>query len=202
MVDCVLCRGAGADVELDRVEVWRDGHWRLTVSLSAEVEGFAYLEPHRHISHIHALDGEELATLGPALARCTGALRDATGADVVYLYVFGDGVPHLHFHLAPHRSGDALNDRIIRGDIVEEKLANGLTRFYSETYPALPRDRLAQIAGNIRDRLKSSAPPTEAALGGHALPIDLIFSRRLVITLAIAAAVIFVTFAALLWAVL
>ena len=43
--------------------------------------------------------------------------------EVVYVYIFGDGVPHLHLHLAPHRPGDALNDQMIRGEIVEEKLA-------------------------------------------------------------------------------
>ena len=67
-VECILCRGAEADTELERIEVWQDSHWRLTVSLSSEVAGFAYLEPKRHISHIHELDGDEVHTFGPALA--------------------------------------------------------------------------------------------------------------------------------------
>ena len=29
-------------------------------------------------------------------------------AEQVYVYVFGDHVPHLHFNLAPHRAGDGL----------------------------------------------------------------------------------------------
>ena len=64
--ECILCRGAEADTELERIEVWQDSHWRLTVSLSSEVAGFAYLEPKRHISHIHDLDGDEANTFGPA----------------------------------------------------------------------------------------------------------------------------------------
>jgi diadenosine tetraphosphate (Ap4A) HIT family hydrolase len=149
-VECILCRGAEADGELERIEVWQDSHWRLTVSLSSEVPGFAYLEPKRHISHIHELDGEEAHTFGAALAKCTRALREATNTEVVYIYVFGDGVPHLHVHLAPHRSGDALSDQMIRGEIVEEKLPNGMTRFYSREFPALPRDTLARTAEGVR----------------------------------------------------
>lgn len=149
-VECILCRGAEADAELERIEVWHDSHWRLTVSLSSEVAGFAYLEPKRHISHIHELDGEEANTFGPALAKCTRALREATNTEVIYIYVFGDGVPHLHVHLAPHRSGDALSDQMIRGEIVEEKLPNGMTRFYSEQFPALSRDELTRTAQSVR----------------------------------------------------
>lgn len=151
--DCILCRGAEADDELERIEVWQDSHWRLTVSLSSEVAGFAYLEPRRHISHIHALDGDEASTFGTVLARCCKALKEATQAEVIYTYIFGDGVPHLHVHLVPHRSGDALNDQIIRGEIVEEKLPNGMTRFYSREFPALPRDGLSRTADRVRDIL-------------------------------------------------
>lgn len=153
--DCPMCRGAAADAELERVEAWQDEHWRLTVSVSSEVAGFAYLEPKRHIRYITELDGAESATFGPVLARSTRVLKEATGAEVVYVYVFGDGVPHLHVHLAPHRSGDALNDQMIRGEIVEQKLPNGMTRFSSAAFPPLPRDRLMQIAEQVRVRMSS-----------------------------------------------
>ena len=148
--ECIMCRGAEADGELDRIEAWQDAHWRLTVSLASEVLGFAYLESKRHITHIHELDGDEALTFGSALSRCTKALKGATNADVVYVYIFGDGVPHLHVHLAPHRPGDALNDQMIRGEIVEEKLPSGMTRFYSPEFPALPRDKHTETANRVR----------------------------------------------------
>jgi diadenosine tetraphosphate (Ap4A) HIT family hydrolase len=148
--DCPMCRGTAADEELERIEVWQDPHWRLTVSLSSEVAGFAYLEPRRHIRYITELDGPEAATFGPAMARTTRALKDATGAELVYVYIFGGGIPHLHVHLAPHRSGDGLNDQMIRGEIVEEQLPNGMTRFTSAAFPALPRDQLVRIADQVR----------------------------------------------------
>ena len=115
--------------------------------------GFAYLEPKRHISYITDLDGVEAGTFGSVLARCTHALKAAAGADVVYVYIFGDGVPHLHLHLAPHRAGDALNDQMVRGEIVEEKLPSGMTRFTSREFPPLPRERLLKVAELVRHHM-------------------------------------------------
>ena len=152
---CILCRGVEADAELDRIQVWEDDLWRLTTSLSSETLGFSYLEPKRHIPHVTDLDGAEAESFGAVLARVTRALREETGTEVVYTYVFGDGVPHLHLHLAPHRQGDALNDQIIRGELIEEKLPNGFTRFVSEEFPPLPRQKLSAIAEGVRKRLSA-----------------------------------------------
>ena len=65
---CPLCQGATADADLRRIQVWEDVLWRLTMSLEAEVPGFAYLEPKRHIAGITGLNGEESRTFGEILA--------------------------------------------------------------------------------------------------------------------------------------
>jgi len=153
--ECLICRGREGDAELERVEVWEDRLWRLTVSLSAETLGFSYLEPKRHISYVTGLDGEEATTFGPVLQRVTSALREATGCQAVYIYVFGDDLPHFHVHLAPHVKGDALNDQFIRGPVVEEKMPSGFTRIVSKEYPALPAEELRVVAEKVRQRLKS-----------------------------------------------
>lgn len=147
--NCVLCSGRSADQELGRVEVWSDNFWRLTMALSSEVLGFAYLEPRRHIKSIADLEGREAQTFGVVMSRCCAALKEATGAEIVYVYIFGDGVPHLHVHLAPHMEGDGLNDQIIKGELIEETLSNGMTTFSSATYPPLPRVRLEAVADNV-----------------------------------------------------
>jgi diadenosine tetraphosphate (Ap4A) HIT family hydrolase len=104
----MLCHVEEADAFFSRRRVWQDPLWRLSVVLRGPVAGFAHLEPRRHIPFITDLDGPEAASLGAVLARATAAIQRATSADKVYVYVFGDRVPHLHFNLAPHRSGDAL----------------------------------------------------------------------------------------------
>jgi diadenosine tetraphosphate (Ap4A) HIT family hydrolase len=150
---CLICRGVAGDAEFQRIEVWQDSLWRLTVSLAAEVPGFAYLEPKRHIRDITELDGAEAATFGPVMAKVTAALKAETGAELVYVYIFGGGIPHLHVHLAPHREGDALNEQMVRGEIVSEKLPSGVERFVSTEFPALPRDELAAVARRVAERL-------------------------------------------------
>jgi diadenosine tetraphosphate (Ap4A) HIT family hydrolase len=105
---CMLCVPEIADREFDRVRVWEDELWRLSAVLRGPIPGFAHLEPRRHIPYLADLDGREAATFGPVLARVTRALRDATGAQLTYAYVFGDRVAHLHVNLAPHHPGGPL----------------------------------------------------------------------------------------------
>jgi diadenosine tetraphosphate (Ap4A) HIT family hydrolase len=150
---CIICSGARGDEALSRIEVWRDDLWRLTLSLDAEVLGFAYLEPIRHIANIAELDGPEAASFGATIAKVSRTLKEATTAEIVYVYIFGDGVAHLHVHLAPHRQGDALNSQMIRGEIVSEKLPNGFERFFSRDFPALPEAEQRHIADVVRNQL-------------------------------------------------
>ncbi|WP_329563536.1 hypothetical protein OG711_38185 [Streptomyces uncialis] len=105
---CMLCHVEEADAFFQRRRVWQDEHWRLSIVLQGAVAGFAHLEPLRHIPFITDLDGPEAASLGPALSRATAGIQTATTADKVYVYVFGDRVPHLHFNLAPHHPGGPL----------------------------------------------------------------------------------------------
>jgi diadenosine tetraphosphate (Ap4A) HIT family hydrolase len=117
------------------------------------VLGFSYLEPKRHIPHITDLDGEEAQTLGQVLGRVTQALRDETGAQLVYIYVFGGGIPHLHFHLAPHRPNDPLNAQIIRGEVTMEQLPSGAGRSTSKDFPPLPEEEQLAVARRLQHRL-------------------------------------------------
>jgi diadenosine tetraphosphate (Ap4A) HIT family hydrolase len=158
MSDCGLCRGAEIDDELGRVQVWEDDLWRLSTSVGPGNPTIAssYLEPKRHIAHLPDLDGEEALTFGPVLARCCRALREVTGVELVYVYVFGGGTPHLHVHLAPHRDGDALTTSMIKGELVPETLPSGVTGFVSKDHPGLPEAELLAAADDLRTRLKES----------------------------------------------
>lgn len=154
---CPLCRPSDADREFGRTEVWTDDLWRLTTSVGpGDVTlGFSYLEPRRHIAHIEDLDGEEAATFGPVLARCTRALKQATSAELVYVYVFGGGIAHLHVHLAPHHAGDALNETLIRGAFEERRLPSGATAYVSKDFPELPAEASREVADRVRALLQN-----------------------------------------------
>ncbi len=150
---CILCDPERASAELFRAVVWEDDLWRLSTTVSGSVPGFSYLEPKRHIPHLTDLEGSEAATLGAVLAKVATALRETTAADLVYVYVFGGGVPHLHLHLGPHREGDALNAAIIRGAVTYETLPNGATRMRSADFPPRPEAEMRATAEAVRDRL-------------------------------------------------
>jgi diadenosine tetraphosphate (Ap4A) HIT family hydrolase len=149
--DCHLCRGADGDPELDRVEVWRDAHWRLSMSRHGPTLGFAYLEPLRHIPHLADLDGPEATTFGPVIARASTVLREATGASLVYAFVLGGGIPHLHVHLAPNTPEGVLNTALIRGEVEERKLPSGATEVISKDHPDLPEEELGVVIERARE---------------------------------------------------
>lgn len=158
--DCPLCAGEAMDAALMRTEVWSDDLWRLTTVCVGEVAGFSYLEPRRHITDIAQLDGDEAATFGGAIARASTAIKLATGADLVYVYVFGDGVPHLHVHLAPHRSsGSPLIDQMIKGALHKVMLPSGEEVWASDRYPLQSQDIMNAAISDITMTLNPESAP-------------------------------------------
>jgi diadenosine tetraphosphate (Ap4A) HIT family hydrolase len=153
--DCQLCKGADGDEALLRAHVWEDELWRLSTATFGEVVGLSYLEPKRHVTDITALDGQEAETLGPVIARTTSAIKEAASAELVYVYVFGGGIKHLHIHLAPHRDGDALNSAIVKGEIEVTELPSGAHLMASTDYPPLPESAHRQLLHTLRTVLTS-----------------------------------------------
>jgi diadenosine tetraphosphate (Ap4A) HIT family hydrolase len=79
------------------------------------------------------------------------ALQSETASESVYLYAFEH--PHLHFHLAPHRDGDALSNQIIKGTQIVQQVGGGLKLAASPEFPALPQETHLQTAARVRERL-------------------------------------------------
>jgi diadenosine tetraphosphate (Ap4A) HIT family hydrolase len=112
-----------ADEIFKRVEVWSNRNWRLTMSLYSALKGFCYLEPKRHIPFITDLDGKEALEFGSILANVANALKSATNAELIHIYIYGGHIPHLHVHLAPHKEGDLFVDDVIKEGVkIEESL--------------------------------------------------------------------------------
>jgi diadenosine tetraphosphate (Ap4A) HIT family hydrolase len=150
---CVLCAGVDGDAELMRTQVWEDSLWRMSTTVFGAVPGFSYLEPKRHVPHIEDLDGPEAVTLGAVLAHVTRELKVATGAERIFLYVFGGGISHLHIHLAPHRAGDGLNTQLLRGEVEVRQLPSGASINVSKDFPPRSEEEHRQAVDSIRARL-------------------------------------------------
>ena len=67
--------------------------------------GYLVVEPKRHVAGLGDLTDDEASSMGRLVNRCARALKDVAGADHVYSFVFGHGVPHLHVVLAPRYPG-------------------------------------------------------------------------------------------------
>ncbi len=135
------------------MRIWEDGLWRLSTLTHGQVPGFSFLEPKRHVRYVEELDGEEAAGFGPVLARVAAGLKEASGAERVYVYVFGGGIPHLHVHLAPHTDGDVLSATILRGEVETMPGPDGTTLLLSKDFPVPPRSTMREVAARARELL-------------------------------------------------
>jgi histidine triad (HIT) family protein len=61
--------------------------------------GYVRLEMKRHVPSFAELTAAEAQTIGQLERRLSRALKDCTGADHVYVFFYGDHVPHLHLHI-------------------------------------------------------------------------------------------------------
>lgn len=88
-------------MDTERFRVWEDDLWRLEAGSETPTTAVFLLGPKRHIPHIAELDGDEATTFGRVLAHTSQALREATGARHVTVYIPGDDAPGLCVHLIP-----------------------------------------------------------------------------------------------------
>ncbi|MDG6969399.1 MAG: hypothetical protein JRN05_03390 [Nitrososphaerota archaeon] len=142
--DCSICTGK-ADQDFRRIEVWSNERWRLTMSTYRMVRGFCYLEPIKHVPQVADLEGKEAEEFGPVISRTARAIKAATGAKLVYVYIFGDHIPHLHVHLAPHADGDVFVDDVIKAGVKPDERTMGqeelipLSKAISDGMDTLPK---------------------------------------------------------------
>ena len=106
---CFICRKHDRGADVPGGVIYDDGviYAGHTHPLDAEDAALGYLmvEPRRHVSLLGDMTDEEAAAIGVVVNRLSRALREVVGAEHVYSFVFGDRVPHLHFHLAPRYPG-------------------------------------------------------------------------------------------------
>ena len=101
MVGCEICEREGSEQEPVGGWVLRTERWSACVAPGFEVPGWLFLELRRHAEGPMGMDQAEAAELGPLLARLTGAIQAATGAERVYVVAYGELFPHFHLALLP-----------------------------------------------------------------------------------------------------
>ncbi|GCE12477.1 HIT family protein [Tengunoibacter tsumagoiensis] len=105
---CFICWKHRGDITLPGGVLYEDD--LVSVGHMWGGEGPAYLgylmvELKRHVPGLADQTDEEAQALGVLVARLSRALKASEGAEHIYLFVFGDHVPHLHMHLVPRYPG-------------------------------------------------------------------------------------------------
>lgn len=136
---CIVCLTVGDE----QPAVYSDELWHAGILPGLEVPGWITLQTVRHTEQVTGMSAEEAATFGPRLLALSQAIKAVTAAERVYLYAFGDGVPHWHVLLAP-RSAD-LPEESRRGRYFDER------ERYRDPAQALV------VAAAVRDRLAAAA---------------------------------------------
>lgn len=99
-LDCRACQSIAAPDQ--PLLVWQNDFWVLRhMAKPYPALGWMVLHSRRHAPAFTALTPDELADLGPTLARAAEAITAATGALRVYLASMTEDTPHFHAHLVP-----------------------------------------------------------------------------------------------------
>jgi diadenosine tetraphosphate (Ap4A) HIT family hydrolase len=115
-IECEICNG-NADSIFKWKVIWSNERWKLSISCYKVVKGFSYLEPVDHIESIDKLNDDLSREFGFLLVKFTKMLKEILKVKLVYIYIFGDHISHLHAHLAPHTEGDYLYSDIVKPDV-------------------------------------------------------------------------------------
>lgn len=101
MTTCELCRFEdSAEGEPPGGWVARGPRWAVRVPHDLPYPGWLVVQARRHVESIADLDPQEAATFGPTVVTTSRAITEVTGAERVYLLVFGENQRHFHALLA------------------------------------------------------------------------------------------------------
>lgn len=107
---CLVCRKHRGEVRIPGGAIYEDdlvyaGHAGACEDADHVYLGYLMAETKRHTPGLADLTDDEAAAIGLLVARLSRALKATEGAEHVYAFVIGDGVPHLHVHVVPRYPG-------------------------------------------------------------------------------------------------
>jgi len=102
--DCLVCRKHRGEVHVPGGVIYEDeliyvSHAQLWGEEKEHYLGHVFVEPKRHIAEVADLTEEEAQTIGIYTSRIAKALLHTEHMEHIYIFVIGDGVPHVHYHV-------------------------------------------------------------------------------------------------------
>jgi histidine triad (HIT) family protein len=107
---CLICRKHRGEYSVPGGAIFEDelvyaGHAQIREGKSEAYLGYLMAETGRHVPKLSDLTDAEAESLGWLVARLSRALAQSEGAEHVYAFAIGDGVPHVHVHVVPRYPG-------------------------------------------------------------------------------------------------
>jgi diadenosine tetraphosphate (Ap4A) HIT family hydrolase len=141
-IRCLVCGKHRGEIELaggaiHETDLIFASHAQLWRGETDHYLGHLFVETKRHVPELGGLTDDEAQAVGLWTSRLARALMHTEGAEHVYSFVIGDGVPHVHVHVIGRYPGAP---RDYWGPKVDE-------------WPGAPRGgapEIAQVADRIR----------------------------------------------------
>jgi diadenosine tetraphosphate (Ap4A) HIT family hydrolase len=103
-VDCLVCRKHRGEVEVPGGVIYENdliyiSHAQLWGEEKEHYLGHVFVEARRHVAEVADLTAEEAQVIGLYTSRIARALLHTEKMEHIYIFVIGDGVPHVHYHV-------------------------------------------------------------------------------------------------------
>jgi histidine triad (HIT) family protein len=111
MDECVFCKMVAGEIPVTRI--YEDEFVLAFLDIGPLSDGHALVIPKRHCANVHECEPDVLAGVAGRLGRIAGAVAKAMNADGYNVLcnngrAAGQVVDHVHFHIIPRRTGDAV----------------------------------------------------------------------------------------------
>ena len=142
--ECLVCRKHSGEVDVPGGVIYEDNliyisHAQLWGGEKEHYLGHVFVESRRHIAEVSDLTEKEAQVIGVYTSRIARALLYTEKMEHIYIFVIGDGVPHVHYHVigrypgAPRAYwGSKVDDwpKAPKGDAAEIKKVADRLRIY------------------------------------------------------------------------
>ena len=141
--ECFVCCKHRGEVDVPGGVIYENdliyiSHAQLWGDETEHYLGHVFVEPKRHVAEVADLTEEEAQIIGIYTKRIAKALLETEGMEHIYIFVFGDGAPHVHYHVIGRYPGAP---REYWGTKVDE-------------WPEAPKGAEAEIA-QVADRIRA-----------------------------------------------
>jgi histidine triad (HIT) family protein len=102
--ECLVCRKHRRKVDVPGGIIYENeliyiSHAQLWGDEKEHYLGHVFVETKRHVAEVADLTEEEAQAIGLYTSRIAKALLQAESMEHIYIFVIGDGVPHVHYHV-------------------------------------------------------------------------------------------------------